>query len=480
MLFSSTIFIFFFLPLVLGVYFLAAKHFRNLALLLFSLLFYFWTEGSYVLIMILSGCVNYSFGVFIEKCNMQRVGSGKGKLILAISVCFNLGLLIFFKYFGFVVEQFTYLAKLMHYSLSTPKIYLPIGISFFTFKALSYLVDVYRRDVGAQKNLINYSMYQALFTQLVAGPIVRYREIVSQINERAVTLEGFKSGIERFVMGLGKKVLIANQVAAVADHAFNLPLNQLSCTTAWLGIICYTLQIYFDFSGYSDMAIGLGRMFGLDTPENFDYPYISRSIREFWRRWHITLSRWFRDYLYIPLGGNKKRLSRTYINLILVFFLCGLWHGASWTFIIWGLWHGLFLVFERTKIGKQIVSSLGFLSHIYTNLVIIIGWVFFSASGITQALNYLKAMFGLNENTFIFPFLLLINAKIISVVIIGFIGSTPVIKKLMARIGTYTTQQPVLLNIQQLMATAVLLGIFILSVASATYDIYRPFIYFRF
>jgi alginate O-acetyltransferase complex protein AlgI len=443
-----------------------------------SLLFYFWTEGNYLLVLIASLLGNYGFALLIEKYG--RNGKGRrGKITLSIAIAFNIGLLIFFKYLDFMARQLGSLGMLTGFASAVPRIYVPIGISFFSFKALSYVIDVYRKDVRAQKNIIDYGLYHSFFPQVLAGPIARYRDMASQMIGRRMTLEGFRAGMERFIIGLGKKVLIANQLGPLVDQVFSLPLTRLSCPAAWLGIICYTLQIYFDFSGYTDMAIGLGRMFGFDTPENFNYPYIARSVREFWRRWHITLSEWFRDYLYIPLGGNRGSSYRTYCNLLVVFLLCGMWHGASWTFIVWGLWHGLFLAFERTKPGSKL-SRLGILSHLYTCLVFVSGWVFFRSADMTQAVNYLKAMVGLNVRGPAQPFAALIDAKVIALLLIGTIGSTPAMRDLVRRIGSHTEARLSLVATRQLVTTAVLFGIFILSLSATSYDVYKAFIYFKF
>ena len=443
-----------------------------------SLLFYYWIEGNYILVLITSLCANYGFALLIERYGRGASGR-KGKIALFVAIIFNISFLIFFKYLDFMVGQSGFLGMLTGFAFADPKIYLPVGISFFTFKALSYVIDVYRKNVRAQWNIIDFSLYQSFFPQVLAGPIARYRDMASEMIGRRITLEMFRTGAERFIIGLGKKVLIANQFGPVADQAFSLPLTRLSYPAAWLGIICYTLQIYFDFSGYSDMAIGLGRMFGFNTPENFDYPYIARSVREFWRRWHITLSEWFRDYLYIPLGGNRGSSYRTYSNLLVVFLLCGLWHGANWTFIVWGLWHGLFLAFERTKPGSKL-SRLGVLSHLYTCFVFVLGWVFFRSADTAQAVNYLKAMFGLNGKVLAQPFTALIDAKVFTLLIIGTIGSTPAMRDLTRRIISNTEERLPLMAVRQLIATAVLFSIFIMSLSATSYDVYKAFIYFKF
>ncbi|MGD8338870.1 MAG: MBOAT family protein, partial [Desulfobacterales bacterium] len=381
MLFSSIIFLFQFLPLCLLLYFLAGKRLRNLLLLIASLVFYAWGESYYVLLMLVSILVNYLCGLMIDRYRGRQ--AARGFLIAAIA--FNVLSISVFKYANFLVDNLnTLLSQIGAGPIELAPIHLPIGISFFTFQAMSYAVDVYRRDAPVQRNPLNIGLYIALFPQLIAGPIIRYHDIAAQLIRRRVRLDDLSYGIERFVVGLGKKVLIANQVAIIADQVFSFPYETLTPGVAWLGVLCYTLQIYFDFSGYSDMAIGIGRMFGFHFLENFNYPYISRSIREFWRRWHISLSSWFRDYLYIPLGGNHRGPLRTYLNLLIVFFLCGLWHGASWNFVIWGLLHGLFLVIERLGFEKILNRWWSPLRYLYVMLVVCTGWVFFRAENLSS------------------------------------------------------------------------------------------------
>lgn len=395
MVFSSVIFLFLFLPLTLALNLVAPRRLRNTVLLAVSLLFYAWGEGTYVLLML--GCItlNYLSGLLIARAEGER---GRN-LLMALVVVLNLLPLVYFKYAHFLLANVSRLFAFLHLDLhvSLDPVPLPIGISFFTFHALSYVVDVYRRIVTPQKNLLDMGLYIALFPQLVAGPIVRYHDIAPQLKKRTVSVDDFAVGVERFVFGLGKKVLLANPMGAMADQVFALSAGELSTGAAWLGILCYTLQIYFDFSGYSDMAIGLARMFGFHLLENFNYPYISRSIREFWRRWHISLSNWFRDYLYIPLGGNRKGSLRTGVNLVTVFFLCGFWHGASWNFIIWGLIYGFFLVLERGRLGRWLERSPVLLQRCYTLGVVVNAWVFFRAETLEQALRYLAAMYGLRS-----------------------------------------------------------------------------------
>ena len=345
LLFSSPLFLFVFLPILLGLYALAGPRYRNLVLLTASLLFYVWGEGAYVLVMIAIIAINFGLGRRVE----MLAGRDRAKITVAVAVAVNLGLLIAFKYSNFLVDQLNVvLGALRGPHLKLSPVHLPLGISFFTFHAISYVVDIHRHKTQGGKPL-DFALYMTLFPHSIAGPIVRYGDIAGQIAGRVITTAGFAEGIRRFIIGLAKKMLVANTVAVAADAIFALPGGELNFSLAWLGVACYTLQIYFDFSGYSDMAIGLAKLFGIDFLENFNYPYSARSITEFWRRWHISLSSWFRDYLYIPLGGNRCGRVRNYLNLISVFFLCGLWHGASWTFAAWGLFHGAFLVLERMK-----------------------------------------------------------------------------------------------------------------------------------
>jgi len=348
---------------------------------------------------------------------------------------------------------------------------------------MSYVIDVYRKEAPSQKNPINIALYVALFPQLIAGPIVRYHDIARQIISRTINVNLFASGVRRFIIGLGKKVLIANTVALIVDKVFSYPANQLSVQAAWIGIIAYSLQIYFDFSGYSDMAIGLGRMFGFDFLENFNYPYIAQSVQEFWRRWHISLSTWFRDYLYIPLGGNRKGNKRTYINLFIVFFVTGLWHGASWNFIIWGIFHGTFLIIERIGFGEFLTKIWRPLRHFYTLLVVIIGWVFFRSDSLSYSLSYLKSMFGLGGGSQSFALSnLYLNNEFVITVVIGIIVSTPILGLINNLFNNIKSQvfHNVLQKSSMLFANICLFAIFIASIMSLASGTYNPFIYYRF
>lgn len=390
MIFSSVTFLFLFLPVILALVLLAGPRYRNPVLLAGSLLFYAWGEGGYCLLLIGSVLGNFFLANWLE-----GAAGARRKWLLAFGILLNLAPLFVFKYAGFVLSSLNAIPGVNLFpGLQAGTLHLPVGISFFTFQALSYLVDVYRQVVPAERRLVNCGLYIAMFPQLLAGPIVRYHDLARQLVQRSVSREGLAAGAERFVLGLGKKVLLADPLGMQADRIFLLPIADLSTPVAWLGALCYTLQLYYDFSGYSDMAIGLGRMFGFVLPENFNYPYISRSIREFWRRWHMSLSAWLRDYLYIPLGGNRKGSGRTMINLLLVFLLCGLWHGANWTFVVWGAWHGLFLVLERIvplQTQSRLLQAGGWL---YATLVVMLGWVLFRSPDFSSALHYLGVMAG--------------------------------------------------------------------------------------
>ena len=392
MLFSSMIFLWVFLPVVLAGSFLLRKtRLVNLFLVLASLFFYAWGEPVNVLLMIFSILLNYGAGLLLAKFEQNDPYEVR-KLVVALDILLNLALLGYFKYLGLLVEGINALLGIVGAkSLAVPTVSLPIGISFFTFQALSYVVDVYRRKVQAQKKLLNVALYISFFPQLIAGPIVRYREINEEIEHRRITAEDFAQGARRFIYGLAKKVLIANVMAQGADGLFALRASGVTGGMAWLAAILYTFQIYYDFSGYSDMAIGLGRMFGFHFSENFRYPYLARSIREFWRRWHISLSTWFREYVYIPLGGNRKGRSRTYLNLFIVFALTGIWHGAGVSFLLWGLYHGLLSILERLGLEKAL-KKLGPLACIYAFVAVVFGWVLFRVEDVPMALAWMQRM----------------------------------------------------------------------------------------
>ncbi len=383
MLFSSTIFLFLFLPIVLLVYHLLPRVFRNGWLLVASLFFYAWGEPKFVILMLTSILINYLFALAVHTYR-TRVGV---KWIMFSMIVVNLGLLGWFKYSGFFV---TSINETFQTTLFVPEVVLPIGISFFTFQAMSYVIDVYRQAGQVQKNPLDLALYIALFPQLIAGPIVRYETVADEINHRQETLPEFAQGVRRFIIGLSKKLILANGCGQVADAVFNM--KDLSMGLAWIGIIAYALQIYFDFSGYSDMAIGLGLMFGFHFLENFNYPYISKSVSEFWRRWHISLGSWFRDYVYIPLGGNRVSPWKQYRNLGIVWMLTGLWHGASWTFVAWGVYYGIWIMLEKAFLGKML-ERIPVLATIWTLVLVLVGWVFFRAETFPEAITYIQAMF---------------------------------------------------------------------------------------
>jgi alginate O-acetyltransferase complex protein AlgI len=509
MVFSSIIFLFAFLPGVLVVYHLiflpawfgsTAKRWRTLAnlfLLTVSLLFYFWGEKFLVWVFVATVFIDYFCALLISGALLTRhvkrlqrgvPRSGFQKAALVASVCSNLAILGYFKYFNFGVDTFNSFAARFGFKAAAwenaPKVLLPLGISFFVFHSMSYTIDVYRGYVTATRNLIDYASYVLMFPQLVAGPIVRYSLVAKQLVLRRMNMGIFASGISRFLAGLTKKVLISNTVSIFADRMFTLPAADLHLGVTWLGVLAYTLQIYFDFSGYSDMAIGLGRMLGFELPINFDYPYTATSIRDFWRRWHISLSTWFQDYLYIPLGGSRKRPSRTYANLVTVFFLCGLWHGAKWTFVAWGFYHGLFLVLERSGF-ERLLSRVGVFRHAYTLVVVMVGWVLFRADTFTQALNILRGMAGLNPGASEYPIQWFATPDIILALVVGVIFCAPVVPALQRRLEAVVSQAEgtrrsiYIFAFSGLRLTCACLAM-LLCAAGLASGTHNPFIYFRF
>jgi alginate O-acetyltransferase complex protein AlgI len=492
--FSSTAFLFLFLPVTLALYYLLAPMYRNLLLLAASLLFYAWGEPVYIGLMLISILFNWGVGLAMSSARSRRIEFG----ILSLAVAINLMVLAHYKYTSFLVSIVNeLLGPLLHRTFETKALPLPVGISFFTFHAISYLVDIYRREAEALKSPLDMGLYISMFPQLVAGPIIRYYDVADQILRRGNTVERFASGVERFAFGLGKKVLIANTLGQIADQAFSTPPGTLSTSAAWLGIACYTLQIYFDFSGYSDMAIGLARMFGFELTENFNYPYIARSIREFWRRWHLSLSTWFRDYLYIPLGGNRGSGFRVRMNLFAVFFLCGLWHGASWNFAIWGIFHGVMLVLERGRLGRWIDAAPRSVSSAYTILVVMVGWVFFRAETLAGATAYLKAMFFQGHGQGLPPQLVAaMDPVAMTTLVAGIVLATPMftffardwrsrrfpshanepLPDWCIRIQPTDAKSLPMLTARGTIASLIL----IISISQLALSTYNPFIYFRF
>lgn len=471
MVFSSMTFIWIFLPILLFVYYISKEKYRNIILLFFSLIFYSWGEPKYIVLMLISILVNYIFGRILDKCNKKK----NKKIVLIVSIVFNLGLLVYFKYFNFIATNIDNIIG--QNVIPNKNIVLPIGISFYTFQIMSYIIDLYRGDIKVQKNLLNLALYISFFPQLIAGPIVKYKDIDEQLQKRTVTIEKFSNGIKRFVYGLAKKVIFANTLAYIADTIFNSNIELLNMPIAWLGAICYTLQIYFDFSGYSDMAIGLGKMFGFEFMENFNLPYISESITEFWRRWHISLSTWFKEYLYIPLGGNRKGKIRTYINLLIVFLATGIWHGASWNFVVWGLFNGFFLVIERIKLKELLdKNKLKFVNHIYALLVIIFGWVLFRADTLRSALQYMKIMIIPSKQLANFDTSLIINNRNIIMIIVVILFSG-ILQTIFNKLKNKEKIKEVYHRYFEVIVISLLMFISIMMLASNTYN---PFIYFRF
>ncbi|MET3196644.1 MBOAT family protein [Bacillus sp. OAE603] len=475
MVFSSTVFMFWFLPIVLLVYFIIPRSIKNLWLLVASLFFYAWGEPTYVWLMIFSIIMNYFFGLAVDK---NREKKAKIKWIMVAMVCSNLFILGIFKYTNFIAEN---IERLTGLTIDVPVIPLPIGISFFTFHALSYVIDVYRGERKVQKNPLNLALYITMFPQLVAGPIVRYQTVANELNKRTESLELVFYGIKRFIIGLAKKMLLANNFGLIADQIFAQSPDQMTTGMAWIGILSYSLQIFFDFAGYSDMAIGLGKMFGFHFLENFNYPYISRSVAEFWRRWHISLGTWFRDYLYIPLGGNRGSNYETYRNLFIVWLATGIWHGASWTFIAWGLYYGFWIAVERAGFGKLISALPKIIQHAYALIIVIVGWVFFRSETFTYAFDYIKTMFAFNgtglwnasNNFYVSEYGILF--------IIAVIAATPIGKIVAHKIGDW------LISKNRITYFGFQLGeagwyclLLLISLSYVVASTFNPFIYFKF
>lgn len=481
--FSSPLFLFLFLPVVLTVYHcLPGIKARNAWLLAVSLLFYAWGEVGFIMLLAASTLLNHALGRWLERTEPQP----RRKRIAAMAIIANLALLAFFKYTNFLVSLLnSALHSLGLQPLPQTHIPLPIGISFFTFHALSYIVDVYRRKWKAASDPKQVALYIFFFPQLVAGPILRWNAIAPQLLQRQLSLEGIAEGIRRFIGGLAKKMLIANTLAVPADQIFALASTERSTPVAWIGIVCYTLQIYFDFSGYSDMAVGLGKMFGFTFIENFQFPYIAQSIRDFWRRWHISLSTWFRDYLYVPLGGNRVSPARTHLNLLLVFFLCGLWHGASLTFVAWGLYHGAFLVLERTRFGSLQEKLPQSLRHLYTLLVVMGGWVLFRADTFAAAGQYFLALLGVSHAIAPQSFIHYTTNQVLVALLFGLLFGGPSwgkIQHLSRRMESAASPRlrPAVQAAGLALEMALLLTLLGLSASWLASGTYNPFIYYRF
>ena len=458
MIFSSILFIFRFLPIALILYYITPQKYKNLILTLLSLVFYSWGEGKYFLIMIASIIIDYTAGRLIYRYKNEIK---KKTIVLCISLVFNLGLLFFFKYFNFFIDNIN---NIFNFAIKGVKITLPLGISFYTFQTMSYSIDVYRGKVVPEKNIINFAAFVTLFPQLIAGPIVKYTDINKEISRRVITKDNVEVGIEKFILGLGRKVLIANNIGMLWTEVEGIGFENISTPLAWLGIISFGLQIYFDFSGYSLMAIGLGKMLGFNFPENFNYPYISRSISEFWRRWHITLGSWFKEYVYIPLGGNRKGKVRVTFNLFIVWALTGLWHGASYNFLLWGLF--FFLLISIEKLGLiNFLNKHRVFSHIYTIFLLLIGWTLFAITDFNGICEYLSKLFFYSNGEEWIYYLRNYGVSLI----IAIIFSLPLVSMFYKKIDNF-----------KWIKTIILMGIFIISVAYLVDATYNPFLYFRF
>lgn len=458
MVFSSSIFLFLFLPIVLFVYYLCHDRVKNGWLLLASLFFYSWGEPKHIFLMLGSIVVNYFLGIEIEKVPKKYK---RRKVLLIFTCIIDIGLLIIFKYLDFGIHTIN---ALFHTNLLLKGLALPIGISFYTFQVMSYVIDVYRGTVKAQRNILNLGLYISLFPQLIAGPIVRYVDVKDQLTKRGYGIEYLYLGAKRFMLGFSKKVLIADNLSVLADLAFNTSIS--SMPLAWIGIFSYSLQIYYDFSGYSDMAIGLGKMFGFDFMENFNYPYSSCSIQEFWRRWHISLGSWFRDYIYIPLGGSRGKKYQTYLNTFIVFLLTGLWHGASWNFVLWGIYYAIFLILERMFLKNLLLKIPIYFRHLYTILIVLFGWVLFRSEGLLNAVGYIKIMFCFRANWS--EIVLNLSLEYLVYIIIGIIGCTPFFDKIKKVIS------------KEEFLDLFIFVFFIIAILTMVSRGFSPFLYFRF
>lgn len=468
MLFSSMTFLFVFMPLVMAVYFLSKKEIRNYVLLIASIIFYAWGEPRYLAIMIITILVNYAGAILLDK----HYSSRQRLWIVSLTIVLDLSFLFYFKYFNFVVDNIN---GVLATDFQLLDIIMPIGISFYTFQAMSYLIDVYRREVPAQKDVYKLALYIVLFPQLVAGPIVKYHDVCEQIDNRTIEFKNVIIGFKRFITGLAKKVLIANTLAEVVDKIFAQAPENLTTGVSWLGAVAYCLQLYYDFSGYSDMAIGLGLMFGFRFLENFNYPYISKSITEFWRRWHISLATWFKLYLYIPLGGNRKGAVRTYWNLFAVFLVTGIWHGAAWSYVAWGIWNGIFIVIERffgldkDKNDRWYVSAA---KHVYAFFAIVWGMIIFRAESLSYAYEYICRMLHIDVIKHLPDYDYGVNNKFAIMLIVGLICAMPICRNLI-----YIKYEH---KVQRTLVNIWLFLLFFWSTISLAASTYNPFIYFRF
>ena len=467
MVFSTPIFLFYFLALTLLVYYVVPRKGRNVVLLISSLFFYYWGEREYVAIMFLSTAIDYTHGMLVERCKKKDNDKG-ARMAVASSIIFNLALLLFFKYWDFLAGSFQAMGLTF---MPVLNIHLPIGISFYTFQTMSYTIDVYRGDTRAQRNIINFGTFVTLFPQLIAGPIIKYKDLGDQINERTTSTEKFASGVQIFMVGMAKKVLVANNVGMLWEAYKAMSAGELTVLGAWLGVIAFTFQIYFDFSGYSDMAIGLGRMLGFEFLPNFNYPYISKSITEFWRRWHISLSTWFREYLYIPLGGNRCSKPRWMFNLLVVWAATGIWHGASWNYLIWGLYFFVLLMLEKFFLLKVLNKAPALVGHIYTLFFVVVSWAIFAIEDFAQLGSYLKVMFGLGGVPLMDAKLGYYVTSYLPILLVAAVASTPLGAKLYHKLKTPAAE---------VVCTVLVLAGLVVCTAYLVDGTYNPFLYFRF
>lgn len=457
---------FLYLPIVLLVYYITPLKWRNLWLLVVNLIFYGWGEPRYIVLMLFTIVLDYFMGLVVARCK-ERDNDKGARIAVAVALVLNLAILFFFKYWDLVAKTFQY------FGIGMPvlNLTLPIGISFYTFQTMTYPVDVYRGDAQVQKNIVNFGTFVTLFPQLIAGPIIKYKELADQMTYRTHSPEQFASGVQVFTVGLAKKVLLANNIGKLWDVYLALPVDQLTVSGAWLGVLAFSLQLYFDFSGYSDMAVGLGRMLGFEFPRNFNYPYISKSVTEFWRRWHISLGSWFREYLYIPMGGNRVSKPRLFFNLFVVWAATGIWHGASWNFLVWGLYFAVLVILEKAFLGKLLEKLPAAIQHIYTLFLVLVSWAIFAVEDFGHLGAYLAAMFGgangglYNENVGYY------FTSFLPMLIIGCVAATPLAAKLWAKL-------PV--KVVKVILPVVLLAGLIFSTAYLVDATYNPFLYFRF
>ena len=467
MVFSTPVFLFYFLVVTLLVYYLVPLRFRNLVLLLSSLFFYYWGERDYVVIMLLSTAIDFTHGMLVERCKKQ--GNDKGaRWAVASSMFFNLLLLFFFKYWDFLAGSLQAIGLTF---VPVLDIHLPIGISFYTFQTMSYTIDVYRGDARAQHSIVNFGTFVTLFPQLIAGPIIKYKDLADQLDERSFSTQQFASGVQRFMVGLGKKLLIANNVGMLWESYKAMAVTDLTVAGAWLGVLAFTFQIYFDFSGYSDMAIGLGRMLGFEFMENFNYPYISKSITEFWRRWHISLSTWFREYLYIPLGGNRCSKPRWVFNLLVVWAATGFWHGASWNYVIWGLYFFVLLVAEKLWLGRLLQKLPALLQHLYALFFILVSWAIFAIEDFTQLQGYLSVMFGLAGAPLTNGDFVYYLRSYLPILCVAALASVPLGVRLFQKLPQRAAQ---------VSGVVLILAGLVVCTAYLVDGTYNPFLYFRF